>query len=58
MDARRFLTWAFFIGIALCVSASAILAIPHGQGHSTESMTPFVVLRFAWSFHREQPLQA
>jgi hypothetical protein len=37
--------WAFFIGIALWVAGSAVLAIPHGQGHSIESMTPFVVLR-------------
>jgi hypothetical protein len=46
-DARPFLTWAFFTAIALWVAASAVLAIPHGQGHSIESMTPFVVLRHA-----------
>lgn len=45
VDARPFLTWAFFIGIAVWVAASTVLAIPHGQGHSIESMTPFVVLR-------------
>ena len=27
------------------VAASAFLAIPHGPGHSIESMTPFVFLR-------------
>jgi hypothetical protein len=43
--ARGFLSGAFVIGIALWVAASATLAIPHGPGHSIESMTPFVVLR-------------
>ena len=47
VDSRPFLAWAFVIGIALWVTASAVLAIPHGQGHSIESMTPFVVLRDA-----------
>jgi hypothetical protein len=47
VDARPFLTWAFVIGIARWVAASVVLAIPHGQGHSIESMTPFVVLRDA-----------
>ena len=47
LDASPFLTWAFVIGIALWVAASAVLAIPHGQGHSIESMTPFVILRDA-----------
>jgi hypothetical protein len=47
VDARPFLTWALGIGIALWVVASAILAIPHGQGHSIASMTAFVVLRDA-----------
>jgi hypothetical protein len=45
--ARLFLTWAFGIAIALWVGTSAVLAIPHGQGHSIESMTPFVFLRDA-----------
>ena len=47
MDARPFLTWAFVIGVAVWVGASAVLAIPHGQGHSIESMTPFVFFRDA-----------
>jgi hypothetical protein len=47
VDARPFLTWAFVIGVALWVAASAVLAIPHGPGHSIESMTPFIVLRDA-----------
>ena len=41
------LTRAFFIGIGLWVAASVVLAIPHGPGHSIESMTPVVVLRDA-----------
>jgi hypothetical protein len=45
VDARPFLTWAFGIGISVWVTASAILAIPHGQGHAIRSMTPFVFLR-------------
>jgi len=45
--AMPFLTRAFTIAIALWVVASMILAIPHGRGHSIESMTPFVVLRDA-----------
>jgi hypothetical protein len=45
VDARPFLTWAFGIGISLWVAATAILAIPHGPGHSIESMTPFVFVR-------------
>ena len=40
-------TRAFFIGIALWVVTSVVLAIPHGPGHSIESMTPVVVLRDA-----------
>ena len=39
--ALPFLTRALIIGIGLWVAASAILAIPHGPGHSVESMTPF-----------------
>jgi len=42
-----FLTRVLIIGIGLWVAASAILAIPHGPGHSVESMTSFVVLRDA-----------
>jgi hypothetical protein len=45
VDARPFLTWAFGIGIAIWVTASAVVAIPHGQTHSIESMMPFLVLR-------------
>jgi hypothetical protein len=42
-----FLTRAFVVGVAIWVAASMILAIPHGPGHSIESMTPVVVLRDA-----------
>jgi hypothetical protein len=45
VDARPFLTWAFGIGISVWVAASVILAIPHGEGHSIRSMTPFVFFR-------------
>lgn len=45
--ALPFLTRAVLIGIGLWVVASVILAIPHGPGHSIESMTPFVVVRDA-----------
>lgn len=45
VDARRFLRWAFGIGVAVWVGASAVLAIPHGPGHSIQSVTPSVFLR-------------
>lgn len=45
--ALPFLTRAFLIGIGLWVVASVVLAIPHGPGHSIESMTAFVVVRDA-----------
>ena len=47
VDARPFLTWVFGIGIAIWVAASAVLANPHGQGHSVGSMMFFVVLHDA-----------
>ena len=47
VDARPFLSWALFIGIGTWVAASLVLAIPHGPGHSIESMQPFVVVRDA-----------
>jgi hypothetical protein len=45
--ALPFLVRAFLLGIGLWVVASVVLAIPHGPGHSIESMTPFVVVRDA-----------
>jgi hypothetical protein len=45
--ALPFLTRAFVVGVALWVAASVVLAIPHGSGHSIESMTPVAVLRDA-----------
>ncbi len=44
---RPFLTRTFVVSGALWVAASVILAIPHGPGHSIESMTLVVVLRDA-----------
>jgi hypothetical protein len=45
--ALPFLTRTFLIGIGLWVAGSVVLAIPHGPGHSVESMTAMVVLRDA-----------
>jgi len=45
VDVRPFLTWSFGIGISVWVAASLVLAIPHGMGHSIETMTPFEILR-------------
>ncbi len=42
-----FLARAFLVGMALWVVSSVILAVPHGPGHSIESMTPLVVIRDA-----------
>jgi len=47
VDVRPFLTWSFGIGISVWVAASLVLAIPHGMGHSIETMGPFEILRDA-----------
>jgi hypothetical protein len=38
---------AFLVAVVLWTLAALVLAIPHGPGHSIESMTPFVLLRDA-----------
>lgn len=45
VDVRPFLTWSFGIGMSVWVAASLVLAIPHGMGHSIESLQGFEVLR-------------
>jgi hypothetical protein len=45
VDARPFLAWSFGIGISVWVAASLVLAIPHGMGHSIESLQGFEILR-------------